>query len=689
MEGSLEPDGKSKTKRSKKSKESEAAPKAEAKTKKAKLSYNGTPRRPSTESQGSIQDFRPQDITPQKSPLSQSQRSSLSPLSLVAMVKRNGSKNETSKPVDSHGRDNGHERSAQVPKQSEVPVQAAAHVVQPIRAAAGNGFAAAKAIAAYRDVDSPAGDWKDYKDNKDDKNDEEIEDAKAIAASRDVDGLAGDWKEDGEKIGTILDSMMRWFNGAAETHLSRHGNNIYMELDGEQHSGIVGQAQTEIHWNDGSVWRKETAEIPESTGQQCERDSTQQPVTVLNPGRAQSACLSNVEADNGHAVAVAMAGSQDFEMLAGDWKLEGEKIGTITDSILIWSDGSPETKLFKQGDDICMELDGEQYTGNVGIATGEIHWNDGDIWHKVMPANPESTDDWLDGFSSPGKPNEFPAEFSLDEKKEAPACRKAILSSKISIQAAPDSSPVDPKMVFHVDSNKKEHASSLSVPKYDRNTTASLSTLPESLGVHSSREDPYDSDSENPKPLRQVTALAVKAAHPQESVVPSTSTAITELNGVAPPAKVLATAEPAAPLPRSLLKGIEGQWYVTDGGDFLGTISTGAMIWDGGMSSTLCFEGEDLVMEGAGERCIGRLLDSGRQILWSDGDLWQKSKPTPESEASIFNTKSHGELLVELLTCKNLAEDLQKKQIQWQVEKAHLEMLNHQLHVQLAAQNTY
>merc|ERR1719247_2700941 len=73
--------------------------------------------------------------------------------------------------------------------------------------------------------------------------------------------------------------------------------------------------------------------------------------------------------------------------IEGEWKLEGETIGSITGSLLIWSDGR-ETLLSRQGDDIIMELDGEQYIGNAGLAEGEIHWSDGDVWQKeAQPAH--------------------------------------------------------------------------------------------------------------------------------------------------------------------------------------------------------------------------------------------------------------------------------------------------------------
>merc|ERR1712070_323193 len=74
--------------------------------------------------------------------------------------------------------------------------------------------------------------------------------------------------------------------------------------------------------------------------------------------------------------------------LLGD--VEGEwRMGTITGSRLVWA-RQEERNLFgegttvsRQGNEIFMEVGGGQCRGNAGLAEGEIHWSDGDVWQKM------------------------------------------------------------------------------------------------------------------------------------------------------------------------------------------------------------------------------------------------------------------------------------------------------------------
>lgn len=427
-----------------------------------------------------------------------------------------------------------------------------------------------------------------------------------------------------------------------------------------------------------------------------------------------------------------------LDSFQGDWKLNGEKIGTIMGAVLSWCDGSLDTVLSRQGDDILMELDGVQYIGNAGLVEGEIHWNDGDVWQK-------------EALEFPGGRLPVSDEQSLGNFTRTPSEERERLLAAPSLEPEESCEPKAVSMVdleglwYLIDSGDFLGKIEAGILVWEDGRETRLFLDRNSLIMDLDGECYQGQPSVEKGQIlwsdgdtweRRLERFKLQASRPEAEVREELATEFSShvLSSVPPPnvqetahfgysridakknAENATTDIVVATDVDVNVATLAGEWYQMDSDTFIATISGDSLfLIEDGRDTSLFIQGCSLTMHLDGEKYFGQVSRDGFQISWSDGDSWyrphfsggisqdpdyaaltakdaQKEVKAEEVQqghwapATEADARSKEELLQELQQCRELLQELQRREIEeWIPAKMDLERSNLLLRNQVAS----
>jgi len=143
--------------------------------------------------------------------------------------------------------------------------------------------------------------------------------------------FAGLWQDDSKGVHTIMGTTLKWCNGTTSDVVFSEG---ILRLDDNKLTASLDDSKTKLSWSDGDVWTK-----------------TEKP-----------------------------ANSSEF---AGAWKDADDKIHTITDTTLNWSNMRASAIKVEAGTLVVADL---EVTATLDETISKLTWNDGDVWTRTTSA---------------------------------------------------------------------------------------------------------------------------------------------------------------------------------------------------------------------------------------------------------------------------------------------------------------
>jgi len=143
--------------------------------------------------------------------------------------------------------------------------------------------------------------------------------------------FTGNWQDDSKGIHSIVGTTLKWSNGTISDVMFSGGQ---LRLDENKLTASLDDAKTKLQWSDGDVWNKTDAP----------------------------------------------AASSEF---VGVWKDSEEKIHTVTDTTLNWSNTRSSVIKVDGGQ---LRVDDCDATATLDGTKGKLVWSDGDIWTRTTAA---------------------------------------------------------------------------------------------------------------------------------------------------------------------------------------------------------------------------------------------------------------------------------------------------------------